>query len=153
MHIPVLSDCAADAALTAQKNSLALVGSSISGNMQPKARYLCCSLFSSPLKRARTTSEIMWQGRDGPLNYIESLKEAPLGWLEGMTNGKQCCLTVLWTACRSTCSDSHGHLHVAASHIVPVPQCTCHSVFVLCGHAMQKLNVLLQSTTLPPPPP
>ncbi|KAL3155410.1 hypothetical protein ABBQ38_010966 [Trebouxia sp. C0009 RCD-2024] len=44
------------------------------------------SLFSSPLKRARTTSEIMWQGREGPLNYIESLKEAPLGWLQGMTN-------------------------------------------------------------------
>ena len=31
----------------------------------------------------------MWQGREGPLNYIESLKEAPLGWLQGMTNGNQ----------------------------------------------------------------
>lgn len=37
----------------------------------------------------------MWQGRDGPLNYIESLKEAPLGWLQGMTNGMYCSLTLL----------------------------------------------------------
>ncbi|DBA80959.1 TPA: hypothetical protein ACH3X2_007175 [Trebouxia sp. C0005] len=44
------------------------------------------SLFSSPLKRARTTSEIIWQGREGSCIYTESLKEAPLGWLEGMTN-------------------------------------------------------------------
>ena len=55
--------------------------------LAPTATQLHCSLFSSPLKRARTTSEVMWQDRDGPINYIESLKEAPLGWLQGMTNG------------------------------------------------------------------
>ena len=48
---------------------------------------LCRSLFSSPLKRARTTSEVIWQGRAGSCIYTESLAEAPLGWLQGMTNG------------------------------------------------------------------
>ena len=41
----------------------------------------------------------MWQGRDGPLKYIESLKEAPLGWLQGMTNGKQGSLMLLLPVC------------------------------------------------------
>ena len=41
----------------------------------------------------------MWQGRDGPLNYIESLKEAPLGWLQGMTNGKCGSLMLLLPVC------------------------------------------------------
>ena len=35
----------------------------------------------------------MWQGREGPLNYIEALKEAPLGWLQGMTNGNYNCMS------------------------------------------------------------
>ncbi|KAL3143690.1 hypothetical protein ABBQ38_002486 [Trebouxia sp. C0009 RCD-2024] len=44
------------------------------------------SCFSSPIRRARTTSEIIWQGpgRDGPCIFLDSLKEAHLGWLEGM---------------------------------------------------------------------
>lgn len=40
------------------------------------------------MKRARTTSEIIWEGREGSINYVEDLKEAPLGWLEGMTNSQ-----------------------------------------------------------------
>ena len=48
-----------------------------------------CSCFSSPIKRARTTSEIIWQGegRDSSCIFLDSLKEAHLGWMEGM---KQC---------------------------------------------------------------
>eukprot|EP00891_Asterochloris_glomerata_P008943 jgi/Astpho2/8943/Aster-x1553 len=44
------------------------------------------SCFTSPLDRARETAELMWQGREGPVESIESLGEASLGWLEGMTN-------------------------------------------------------------------
>lgn len=45
------------------------------------------SCFSSPIKRARSTTEIIWQGRgrEGPCIYLDSLKEAHLGWMEGMT--------------------------------------------------------------------
>lgn len=44
------------------------------------------SCFSSPIKRARSTSEIIWQGqgRDGSCIFLDSLKEAHLGWMEGM---------------------------------------------------------------------
>ncbi|KAL0018740.1 hypothetical protein WJX79_004921 [Trebouxia sp. C0005] len=44
------------------------------------------SCFSSPIRRARSTTEIIWQGqgRDGPCIYLDSLKEAHLGWMEGM---------------------------------------------------------------------
>ena len=49
-----------------------------------------CSCFSSPIRRARSTTEIIWQGqgRDGPCIYLDSLKEAHLGWMEGMKQGK-----------------------------------------------------------------
>lgn len=42
------------------------------------------SCFSSPIRRARTTAEIIWKDRKGPCTYLDSLKEAHLGWLEGM---------------------------------------------------------------------
>lgn len=44
------------------------------------------SCFSSPIRRARSTTEIIWQGqgRDSPCIYLDSLKEAHLGWMEGM---------------------------------------------------------------------
>lgn len=50
---------------------------------------LVCSCFSSPIRRARSTTEIIWQGqgRDGPCIFLDSLKEAHLGWMEGMKQG------------------------------------------------------------------
>lgn len=35
----------------------------------------------------QSTAEILWQGRDEPLVFIDSLKEAHLFFLEGMKNG------------------------------------------------------------------
>ncbi|KAK9150113.1 hypothetical protein Syun_008422 [Stephania yunnanensis] len=42
--------------------------------------------FSSPISRAKSTAEVMWQGREEPLVYMDSLKEAHLFFLEGMKN-------------------------------------------------------------------
>ncbi|KAK6149913.1 hypothetical protein DH2020_017438 [Rehmannia glutinosa] len=42
--------------------------------------------FSSPISRAKSTAEILWQGREEPLVYLDSLKEAHLYFLEGMRN-------------------------------------------------------------------
>ncbi|KAL3851316.1 hypothetical protein ACJIZ3_013198 [Penstemon smallii] len=42
--------------------------------------------FSSPISRAKSTAEILWRGREQPLVYLDSLKEAHLYFLEGMTN-------------------------------------------------------------------
>ncbi|KAL5839561.1 hypothetical protein ACOSQ3_012253 [Xanthoceras sorbifolium] len=42
--------------------------------------------FSSPISRAKSTAEVMWQGRDEPLVFLDSLKEAHLFFLEGMKN-------------------------------------------------------------------
>ncbi|KAI5657075.1 hypothetical protein M9H77_25868 [Catharanthus roseus] len=44
----------------------------------------CC--FSSPISRAKSTAEIVWQDRDQPLVFLDSLKEAHLYFLEGMRN-------------------------------------------------------------------
>ena len=35
----------------------------------------------------QSTAEILWQERDEPLVFIDSLKEAHLFFLEGMKNG------------------------------------------------------------------
>ncbi|KAL8460434.1 hypothetical protein ACS0TY_032100 [Phlomoides rotata] len=43
--------------------------------------------FSSPISRAKSTAEILWQGREEPLVFLDSLKEAHLYHLEGMKNG------------------------------------------------------------------
>ncbi|KAK8607949.1 hypothetical protein V6N13_023393 [Hibiscus sabdariffa] len=43
--------------------------------------------FSSPITRAKTTAEVLWQGREEPLVFLDSLKEAHLFFLEGMKNG------------------------------------------------------------------
>ncbi|GAV88558.1 His_Phos_1 domain-containing protein [Cephalotus follicularis] len=40
--------------------------------------------FSSPISRAKLTAQIIWQGREEPLVYLDSLKEAHLFFLEGM---------------------------------------------------------------------
>ncbi|KAI6705114.1 hypothetical protein NL676_008076 [Syzygium grande] len=42
--------------------------------------------FSSPISRAKTTAEVLWQGREEPLIFLDSLKEAHLFFLEGMKN-------------------------------------------------------------------
>ncbi|KAH7682226.1 Histidine phosphatase superfamily clade-1 protein [Dioscorea alata] len=42
--------------------------------------------FSSPISRAKSTAEILWQGKQEPLIFLDSLKEAHLFFLEGMTN-------------------------------------------------------------------
>ncbi|KAK6932562.1 Histidine phosphatase superfamily, clade-1 [Dillenia turbinata] len=43
--------------------------------------------FSSPISRAKSTAEVIWEGRDEPLVFLDSLKEAHLFFLEGMKNG------------------------------------------------------------------
>jgi len=45
------------------------------------------SCYASPIRRARRFAEIMWEGRDTPLVCTDSLKEAYLGWLQGMKQG------------------------------------------------------------------
>ncbi|XP_039065144.1 probable 2-carboxy-D-arabinitol-1-phosphatase isoform X1 [Hibiscus syriacus] len=42
--------------------------------------------FSSPISRAKTTAEVLWQGREEPLVFLDSLKECHLFFLEGMKN-------------------------------------------------------------------
>mmetsp|Transcript_27772 Transcript_27772/g.71470 ORF Transcript_27772/g.71470 Transcript_27772/m.71470 type:complete len:307 (-) Transcript_27772:1278-2198(-) len=44
------------------------------------------SCFSSPIMRARRTAEIVWEGRDGELVYLDNLREANLSILQGMRN-------------------------------------------------------------------
>ncbi|KAJ4703479.1 putative Phosphoglycerate mutase [Melia azedarach] len=42
--------------------------------------------FSSPIPRAKSTAEVLWRGKDEPLVFLDSLKEAHLFFLEGMKN-------------------------------------------------------------------
>ncbi|KAG8052487.1 hypothetical protein GUJ93_ZPchr0001g30989 [Zizania palustris] len=42
--------------------------------------------FSSPISRAKSTAKIIWKGKEEPLIFLDSLKEAHLFFLEGMTN-------------------------------------------------------------------
>uniref|UniRef100_I1M245 2-carboxy-D-arabinitol-1-phosphatase n=1 Tax=Glycine max TaxID=3847 RepID=I1M245_SOYBN len=42
--------------------------------------------FASPISRAKQTAEIIWQWRENPLVYLDSLKEISLYHLEGMKN-------------------------------------------------------------------
>eukprot|EP01025_Chloroclados_australasicus_P029020 TRINITY_DN2882_c0_g3_i1.p2 TRINITY_DN2882_c0_g3~~TRINITY_DN2882_c0_g3_i1.p2 ORF type:complete len:352 (-),score=28.12 TRINITY_DN2882_c0_g3_i1:533-1456(-) len=42
--------------------------------------------FSSPISRARSAAKIMWEERKGSIVYLETLKEANLGFLQGMLN-------------------------------------------------------------------
>jgi len=44
------------------------------------------SCFSSPITRARTSADIMWEGREGELIYLDNLREANLSVLQGMRN-------------------------------------------------------------------
>ncbi|KAK1301952.1 hypothetical protein QJS10_CPA01g02015 [Acorus calamus] len=42
--------------------------------------------FSSPISRAKSTAELLWHEKQEPLVFLDSLKEAHLFFLEGMTN-------------------------------------------------------------------
>ncbi|RWR97512.1 Histidine phosphatase superfamily [Cinnamomum micranthum f. kanehirae] len=42
--------------------------------------------FSSPISRAKSSAEIIWQGREQPLVFLDTLKEGHLFFLEGMKN-------------------------------------------------------------------
>lgn len=42
--------------------------------------------FASPISRAKSTAEVMWLGKEQPLVFLDSLKEAHLFFLEGMKN-------------------------------------------------------------------
>ena len=44
---------------------------------------------SSPIARARECADIVWAGHDNAIVYDDNLKEADLGWLQGLTN-KEC---------------------------------------------------------------
>lgn len=47
-----------------------------------------CSCFSSPIQRARNFADLVWADREGPLVPMDSLREAHLGWLQGMSQGR-----------------------------------------------------------------
>ncbi|KAG0558299.1 hypothetical protein KC19_10G017300 [Ceratodon purpureus] len=42
--------------------------------------------FASPITRAKTSAELIWEGREEPLVYLDTLREANLLFLEGMLN-------------------------------------------------------------------
>lgn len=47
-----------------------------------------CSCFTSPIPRAQQFAELVWGDRPGKPEDMQSLKEAHLGWLQGMENGE-----------------------------------------------------------------
>ena len=51
---------------------------------------LLCSCYTSPIKRAARFAELAWGGRQAPLLELPTLKEAHLGWLQGMRQGRAC---------------------------------------------------------------
>eukprot|EP00250_Pteridium_aquilinum_P005878 c15903_g1_i1 orf=149-1108(+) len=42
--------------------------------------------FASPISRAKSMAELIWDGREEPLVFLDTLKEAHLHFLEGMRN-------------------------------------------------------------------
>ena len=48
---------------------------------------LLCSCFTSPITRAARFAELAWGDRQAPLLELPTLKEAHLGWLQGMRQG------------------------------------------------------------------
>ena len=49
--------------------------------------FLPCSCFTSPITRAARFAELAWGDRQAPLLELPTLKEAHLGWLQGMRQG------------------------------------------------------------------
>ena len=46
-----------------------------------------CSCYTSPIRRASRFAELTWGSRQAPLIKMPTLKEAHLGWLQGMSQG------------------------------------------------------------------
>lgn len=44
--------------------------------------------FASPITRAKTSAELIWEGREEPLVFLDTLREANLNFLEGMLNSE-----------------------------------------------------------------
>ena len=55
--------------------------------MPIRSGSFACSCFSSPIRRASRFAELTWGGRQAPLITLPTLKEAHLGWLQGMSQG------------------------------------------------------------------
>ena len=49
---------------------------------------LLCSCFTSPIRRAARFAELAWGDRQAPMLELPTLKEAHLGWLQGMRQGE-----------------------------------------------------------------
>lgn len=54
--------------------------------------YFALVNFSAFEFLMQTTAEVMWEGREKPLVFLDSLKEAHLFYLEGMKNGLCPCI-------------------------------------------------------------
>ena len=54
------------------------------------ANYPIKACFASPIRRAAESARIMWPEEahpdDDDIIFLDSLREAHLGWLQGMTN-------------------------------------------------------------------
>jgi serine/threonine-protein phosphatase PGAM5 len=48
--------------------------------------YHCQACFSSPISRAKEFAEVIWEGEGTDVILADNLREADLGWLQGMTN-------------------------------------------------------------------
>lgn len=49
---------------------------------------MLCSCYTSPIRRASRFAELTWGNRQAPLIKLPTLKEAHLGWLQGMSQGR-----------------------------------------------------------------
>ena len=90
--------------------------------------------FSSPICRARQCAELIWEGRQKPIQYLPDLSEAYLGWLQGMKNdyaaehyadvyGARACLCMYISAgllCMLICSRPISYIFDAVSFGVSV---------------------------------
>ncbi len=74
---------------TAIRTCLCTLGQSSPGTCRcaDESIVWLCSCFTSPIRRARRFAELAWSGREGPLIPMHTLKEAHLGWLQGMRQG------------------------------------------------------------------
>ena len=50
---------------------------------------MLCSCYTSPIRRASRFAELTWGNRQAPLIKMPTLKEAHLGWLQGMSQGRR----------------------------------------------------------------
>jgi hypothetical protein len=62
----------------------------------------------------QSTAEVIWQGKEEPLVFLDSLKEAHLFFLEGMKNG----LSPFYTESSKTSELYLMHLYLIRSDII-----------------------------------